>query len=356
MKSSFLKSVATAAVLSALLASSTAFANSTTTRELNINNPQAPVAESQDKTGGLEVMTLLDRADATYAVGEKVRVAVKSNQDAYLTVFDIGPTGKVTQLFPNAYQTSNAVKAGEAIEIPAAQSGAAIQVSAPVGKETIKVIATSQPVTIVPEEHYADSNGLFRGLSVGADQLERDLSDATAKLPADLHYTIQDQAIQTIEKRETPVLAVATTPEPAASFFPLLLASDKGSYHVGDKLYLAVTPLAPCYLTVFEQDALDHVHVLYPTAQVSTNPIAIGQTVMVSGGGAPQTLTAASVGSETIKAVCTSEPHQFVAVKASMVEALSTDEQASVKKELDIVAAKPVSTIGFAEIKVTVAP
>jgi hypothetical protein len=354
MKTLLQKSVMAATLIATLMSGSVAFAD-TATRELTIPNPQAP-AVAQDKTGGLAVITLIDRADATYAVGETVRLAVKANQDAYLTVFDIGPTGKVTQLFPNAYQTSNAVKAGEAIEIPAPQSGAAIQVSAPVGKETIKVIATSQPVTIVPEEHYAAGNGLFRSLAIGADQLERDLVETTAKLPPDLHYAIEDQTIQTVEKREAPVLTVATAPEPVDSFFPLLLASDKGSYRVGDKLYLAVTPLQPCYLTVFEQDAHDRVHVLYPTAQAAGNPIAAGRTVMISGGDAPQTLTAANAGSETIRAVCTSELHQFVAVKGSTIDPLSADEQEAVKKELEVVAAKPTNAIGIAEIKITVAP
>ena len=53
---------------------------------------------------GLKVTAWADREDNTYAVGESIRLYVRTNKDAYVNVINVGPTGNTTVLFPNAFQ------------------------------------------------------------------------------------------------------------------------------------------------------------------------------------------------------------------------------------------------------------
>ena len=82
----------------------------------------------------LGVVAWVDHADNTYAVGEAVRLFVRSNKDAYLTVLNVGPSGNTTMLFPNAAQRDARVGANQVVEIPARGSGASIRVGGPVGR------------------------------------------------------------------------------------------------------------------------------------------------------------------------------------------------------------------------------
>jgi hypothetical protein len=79
---------------------------------------QARVAQvGTQRPGSLRVSLAADRADWTYVVGETVGLLLTTNEDAYVTVLDIGPTGRVTQLFPNPYQPDNHVLANSPVEI-----------------------------------------------------------------------------------------------------------------------------------------------------------------------------------------------------------------------------------------------
>ena len=97
----------------------------------------------------LDVVMWVDRPDYTYAVGEDLRLFVQTNKTAYVTVLNVDPAGNTSVLFPNEYQSSNLVPADRAVEIPDPASGMMITVRAPVGNELIKVIASTEPVSLL---------------------------------------------------------------------------------------------------------------------------------------------------------------------------------------------------------------
>src|ERR1700761_9681979 len=100
MVRNFLK-IAAALSVYALCAASSAYAQD---EERNLSLDQDKAYHSgQSHPGSLAIATLLDHADATYGVGEPLRMAVKANEDAYITVFNVGASGKVVQLFPNGF-------------------------------------------------------------------------------------------------------------------------------------------------------------------------------------------------------------------------------------------------------------
>jgi hypothetical protein len=169
-------------VLAALpLATSSAFAQGARFRDLTIE--QASVAHApMPRYNGSQiegfkksprVSLLLDRPDATYAIGETVKFLLTLDEDGYVAVFDVGPTGRVTQLFPNEYQTDPHLFANRPVEI-GGNAGDKVVVTGPTGVELIKVLLCRSPIPLGPETQFL-SSGPFRTLDGGARMLVRDL-------------------------------------------------------------------------------------------------------------------------------------------------------------------------------------
>lgn len=138
---------------------------------------------SQEATGGgdpLEVVAWVDRPDSTYARGERVRMFVETNKDAYVTILNVDPAGETTVLFPNRYQSDNQVRAARAVEIPTPGSGSQVVVGGTVGTELIKVIASTEPVPLFQARQLAaagafqqvrsEPQGVARSLVVAMNQ------------------------------------------------------------------------------------------------------------------------------------------------------------------------------------------
>lgn len=352
------------AVLSLCTVCAVPLARAQEERDLSEEQARAFLA-GKPKPGSLSIMTLLDRADATYALGETLRLAVKSNEDAYVTVFNIGASGKVTQLFPNGYQSNNRIKAGETLEVPSKSSESRIKVTGPVGIELIKVVATSKPVTVIPDGHFQTGGGLFRTLTDSSD-LDRDLQVVSANQPNDFKVATAHQVIKTIQSRPggvaasaggaliIPTVGVLLPAKPvapdSAQRFPLLLAADKLSYRSGETITMAVMALKPCYLTVISTDVAGRTRRIYPTAALPTKQISGMETLMLSGGNAPQTLVAGKPGKETVRAVCTTEAREGGLPVRSDSDEVSAEEKQAFERDLTVVPNKPAGSLGYTEI------
>ena len=321
------------------------------------------------KSGSLEILTILDRQDATYALGETVRLAVKANEEAYVTVFNVGASGKVVQLFPNAFQTDNRVKAGETVEVPAAASGTQIRVSGPVGAELIKIVATSKPVEIVPVAQFAKGTGIFRSLEGGVQSLKRNLDIATSNTPADLKVAVVNQVVKTISTRagatatvasstsvQTPSSAVVPVVGAVPQSFPLLLATDKPSYRVGERPTIAVTSLQACHLKVWSTNAAGQARLLFPSGSAPADQIGAVQTLMISGGPSPQTVVASAPGTEILTALCTTEARSLPFAPRSAADVLPAEEKAALDRDLAAVPSRSAGTYGLAQVTVVITP
>ena len=168
-----------------------------TVEQTAVHAVQAPVAAGG--AGGLSVTAWVDHADNTYAVGESVRLFVKPSKDAYVTVLNVGPSGQTTMLFPNAYQKDNKVSGGRTVEIPSAASGASIKVAAPVGRELIKVVASTSPVPLFPAVKMR-SAGPFATVEADARSVARDLQ-VTMDTQASQEWDDYNKVITTVTSR-----------------------------------------------------------------------------------------------------------------------------------------------------------
>jgi hypothetical protein len=136
-----------------------------------------------------------ENADATYALGQALRLFVRPSEDGYLSAFAIGPTGDVTQLYPNAFHTGNYARAGEAIEVPG--SGARALVRGPVGLERIRLVFTRRADLV---HVYAPLAGAspFPVVLGGIAALQRDLVVVAEAAPTDAVVTL-DKTFQSVQ-------------------------------------------------------------------------------------------------------------------------------------------------------------
>ena len=161
---------------------------------------QAPTPEAPESSEALIVVAWVDHEDNTYAVGEAVRLYVRANKDAYLTVLNVGPSGNTTLLYPNAAQSRVRVRAKQVLEIPARDSGASIRVNGPVGRELIKVIASTYPAPLFEAAKLAGA-GPFSTVAGGAGSVARDLQVTMVAQSADREWDDYNKVITTIASR-----------------------------------------------------------------------------------------------------------------------------------------------------------
>lgn len=348
------------------------------------NDPQA---------GSLSVVATLDRADATYAIGEPLSLTVKASDDAYITVFNVGASGKVTQLFPNTAQPDNKVKGGVPIVIPDPASGAQIRISGPVGAEVLRVIATSHPVPVVPNDQLIADASIFRSVSGGVEGLNRDLDMVSAKPPAGLKTALSSLGVTTIAARPqpapapaasmpaptmpapvapapvapsaaapvvpvpslaTPSLAPAPAPALPAGDAPLVLATDKAVYRLGEPITAMVTSAQPCALLVWGTSSSGASRVLFPTLNGPASQIGARQTVVISGAGTGQTALAATVGTEVLTAACNGKGETLLAQRDLGTGAAV--DPAALERDLAAVIARPGAATSLAQVAITVVP
>ncbi|MBY0357362.1 MAG: DUF4384 domain-containing protein [Candidatus Obscuribacterales bacterium] len=109
--------------------------------------PVIPASHSVVTAHGMPaVIATLDRKGGmpVYKVGEKMTINVSANTDCNIVVFNYDSTGTLIQIFPNDYQQSGFLKAGENVHIGGNESPFDYQISGKGGKEKIFVYAYPQ--------------------------------------------------------------------------------------------------------------------------------------------------------------------------------------------------------------------
>lgn len=290
----------------------------------------APSTSSTKPSSALKVTAWVDQADNTYTIGEKVRLFVKTNKDAYVTVLNVGASGNTTVLYPNQYQANNRVPANRVVEIPAPGSAASIAVFGPVGNELIKVVASTAPTN--PSSFFGTSGlmvaGVFKSVTGGARTAARDLQvtmDTIQTQNPGAEWDSYNKVIHTVAGPQVPistfapaasanpVFVVASTPgfantggcAPQASTAGLTLATDKQVYSVGEPMQVAVSTDRTCHLTLVNYKSGGQVSVLFPNQLQPNNLLQAGQTILLPGQGTGLQLTVTGpAGVENLVAVC----------------------------------------------------
>lgn len=93
-----------------------------------------------------------------YQAGDKIVVEFEATRDCYLTLLNIGTSGKLTILFPNALYRENLIKAGTRYQIPGADYGFDYVLQGPAGVEKLKAIATLEKTELMETQFAADGS------------------------------------------------------------------------------------------------------------------------------------------------------------------------------------------------------
>jgi hypothetical protein len=353
-----------------------------TQRQLSVQQVQAYQAGGGTATMKLEAA--FDHPNGIYADGERVRLLVRNSEDAYVTIVTVGPTGKSVQLFPNDSQPQNLVKANTPLQIPAPGSNAQIVVSAPFGTELIKVVASSAPKGLVPNSSLSGM-GAFRSIDGGVDELVRNLAIAAAPA-AGTRFAQQNLVLQTVAQAQpsgnvvvppvTPPPQVAQAPtQPQAPMppqqnmsagllppinnpFPLLIATDKNTYRVGERVTLAITSFTACALSVFDVSASGQARLVFPNKTMSANAIPAMQMTMLSGGSSPVTIDVRGpAGPGSLIAICSTDPTPTTVIAADQTNMFTMIPSLDgLRQDFALLARRPPGSTSVSSISVSIQP
>ncbi len=133
-----------------------------------------------------------------YRDGEKMEVNVTASQDCNLSIFDYDGKGKLTQIFPNEFQQSSAVRAGETVTIGGEKSEFEYQVSTLPGESKIKehifVFAypnNEAPISIAMSRA---TDSPFRSADITMEQYRKLVNESKAYFSREVKITPKGQS------------------------------------------------------------------------------------------------------------------------------------------------------------------
>ena len=144
-------------------------------RDLSVDQrPYVHLAPSEPSE--LRIDADVDHSSRIYRIGQTLELSVRTNQSAYITVLDIGTSGRATVIFPNKASRDNYVTGGRTFVLPDSGSWT-IGVHGPTGVEMIEVFASTS------------SKPIFHGRTVQGDVYET-LDEAPAEAARDLEVVL----------------------------------------------------------------------------------------------------------------------------------------------------------------------
>ncbi|GGK93547.1 DUF4384 domain-containing protein [Deinococcus radiotolerans] len=125
------------------------------------------------------------KANPTYRKGEPIKVAVKTNQDAYVYLFNINANGVVDLFFPNNYEESNFVQGGVTRVFPQQNAKYGLNIGGPNGQDRLLALASKKELDLTDIAKFAKDQGFAQVTVKGQENLARALSIVVNPLPAD---------------------------------------------------------------------------------------------------------------------------------------------------------------------------
>ena len=105
-----------------------------------------------------------DEKRSDFRVGEKVVFNFRSDEDCYLLIINTDSQGNIHLIFPNRFYPANFIKGVEERRIPDERMGQKFELEfgGPTGEETVKVIATKEPIDL-GDARYRQAWGTLQG-------------------------------------------------------------------------------------------------------------------------------------------------------------------------------------------------
>ncbi len=122
--------------------------------------------------------------------GDIITFTIEVNQDCYVTLMDMGTSGRIVRLWPNQYsQGNNLVKANTVHRFPSDTDRFQYKVGGPSGVERIIAYATSEPGKILSESEFQTmQNTPFKQFVGGAKDLSTAFTRETDSLTSNIKW------------------------------------------------------------------------------------------------------------------------------------------------------------------------
>ncbi|MBI4545206.1 MAG: DUF4384 domain-containing protein, partial [Gemmatimonadetes bacterium] len=141
---------------------------------------QLAALENPARPFPVELSFLTERS--TFRLDDEIEFRIRAGSDGYLTLVDLGTDGTVTVLFPNEWESSNFVRAGQEVVLPTTAmrtSSVVFTASPPAGRGIVRAFVTQRPM-VVP---FAKGAGFAQGEASQAELVRQALRRAAGEPP-----------------------------------------------------------------------------------------------------------------------------------------------------------------------------
>ena len=90
----------------------------------------------------------------SFLVGDEIRILMRADRNCHLSLINIGSTGSVSILLPNALRDDTLVIAGQWTTFPKKEDGFSLPLLGPAGVEKIVAIASENPLDLKPDDFH----------------------------------------------------------------------------------------------------------------------------------------------------------------------------------------------------------
>jgi len=261
------------------------------------------------KENGVAVDAWIDNPEHVYSVGQRLKVFVRPKETSYITVLNVGSSGRVAVIFPNHYQRNMRVRAGETVRIPAEGANWHIDVAGPPGVEVIKIIASREPLRLRELERLAGASEdqPLVSLDRTGEEVARDLVpqlESKTKGAVIIPGGVKSLLVRVVARRSR-LEQPGSRELPGA--FGLTLRPERPAYRIGDTVRVAVAVEKDCRLSLISLGTSGHALRLFPNEFQPDNLIRAGQTALVPSIRSPAQFKARDpTGVQGLLAICSS--------------------------------------------------
>ncbi|GAA5534920.1 DUF4384 domain-containing protein [Deinococcus metallilatus] len=111
-----------------------------------------------------------------YRIGDRIRLSVSVNENAYVYLFNVNPDGSVDQILPNRLSGSNYVRRGEIRTFPASGDNFVFNVGGPAGLNKVLVVASRRQLDLSELSTFQAGQPFASVKPQGSQQLAQALS------------------------------------------------------------------------------------------------------------------------------------------------------------------------------------
>ena len=134
---------------------------------------------SNENSNSRDVSVVQTKSGESFRIGEKINIKFKSSKNCYLTLLNVGTSGKLTILYPNNLHKDNFIEGDKLYEIPRQEYKFEYQLEGPPGTEKLKAIVTETKIDLV-ESQFSSDGAIFKTISSSA--AARDISTIEKKV------------------------------------------------------------------------------------------------------------------------------------------------------------------------------